>query len=115
MESNSLKAIQTAISSDPSKVTAFISASESDRTQIIQDINSQSSAGLSTAEVAELAADPQALLEGVELPDDVLGSVAGAGKGDSNIEIGGDVNNSKVHSGGGGTSTKADTDVSVKK
>ena len=115
MNSNSLTSIQASISSDPSKVTTFISASESERIQLIQEINSQTSAGLSTTEIAELAADPQALLNDMELPDDVLESVAGAGKGDSNIEIKGSANNSDIGSGGGDTTTTAKTKGNLSK
>ena len=115
MDNLKLAAVQKIVSSSPSLIHEFARADLTKRTSLLAEVNTSNSIGFTTLEIHELSENPDQLLSGIELSDEDLAAVAGAGKGDSDISIGGNVNHSEISSSGGNTSTSANTSGSLSK
>jgi hypothetical protein len=114
MDSTKLASLQQAVSSSKDLIHQFAQGDQSVRSNLLAKLNAANSLGLSAVEIQEICSDPEPLMNGLELSDEDLAAISG-GKGDSSISVGGNVDNSNVHSGGGGTTVSPNTSANVSK
>ena len=113
MDSTKLASLQQAVSSSKDLIHQFAQGDQSVRSNLLSNLNAANSLGLSAVEIQEICSDPEPLLNGLELSDGDLAAISG-GKGDSQVSIGGNVDNSNVDSGGGSINVSPTTNVTAK-
>lgn len=111
LSTEKINLIKSAVANDTSSFIKIINSPPDERGALIIKIADVNSINLSSSEISELIELPSEIIDGLQLSDEEMSDLAG-GKGDSSVNIGGNVMNSNVSSKGG--NTNVDPSVGVK-